>query len=210
MEKPLYLLGIGDDPNLPASICGEFDFVDIHDHQHGGASMVPTYIRGSKRLDYCLVSPELVNFILFSGINLFNEFAHSDHRALFLDIDLIAYLGAKLPKLAQPDQRSASSSSWHVAKSISKVFDHLQENKDFHKFQEYLLDVDVHPEPWRLANDIDNIVGQKLSRSEKMPAHLSHSTLGRRTFTRPVRKFASTGRHTSLPGNGSELRFSAS
>jgi hypothetical protein len=138
---------LGADPNLLASICGDFDLVDAHDHQHGEASMVPTYIRGSRRLDYCLVSPKLVNFIVHGGINLFNEFSHSDHRALFLDLDLIAYLGAKLPKLASPDQRSVSSSSRHVASFISNVYDHLQENKAFHKY--------VDPEPWRLANDID-------------------------------------------------------
>jgi hypothetical protein len=140
-----------------ASLCGEFDLVDVHKHQH---------IRCSKRLDYCLVSPALVDFLVASGFNLFNEFAHSDHRALFLDIDLVAYLGAKLPKLSHPDYRSVSSSIRHVAKFVSKVYDHMQENKAFHKYQEYLLDVDTEPEPWRLANDIDDVVGQALAIGE--------------------------------------------
>jgi hypothetical protein len=39
---------LGDDPDLLASICGEFDLFDVHAYQHGDASIVPTYIRGSK------------------------------------------------------------------------------------------------------------------------------------------------------------------
>jgi hypothetical protein len=42
---------LGDDPNLLASLCGEFDLLDVHDYQHGDSSMVSTYIRGSERLD---------------------------------------------------------------------------------------------------------------------------------------------------------------
>jgi hypothetical protein len=47
-----------------------------------------------------------------------------------------------------------------VVKFITKVFAHLQEKKAFQKFQEYLLDVDVRPEPWRDADAIDDIFGQ--------------------------------------------------
>jgi hypothetical protein len=100
---------LGDDPNLMASICGEFDFLDAHDFQHGNAAMVPTYIRGTKRIDYCFLSPSLAPFVRRACIDLFNKCYHSDHRALFLDIDLKAYLGNSLPKLARPDQRFVSS-----------------------------------------------------------------------------------------------------
>jgi hypothetical protein len=86
---------------------------------------------------------------------------------LFLDINLTGYLGAPLPKLARPDQHFVTSSSRHVTKFISKVFAHLQENKVFHKFQEYLLDVDVIPEPWREANAIDDILGQAFAVGEQ-------------------------------------------
>jgi hypothetical protein len=54
-----------------------------------------------------------------------------------------------------------------VAKFISKVFAHLQENKVFHKFQEYLLDVDGMPEPWREANAIDDLLGQAFAIGEQ-------------------------------------------
>jgi hypothetical protein len=55
---------LGDKPNLMASICGEFDLFDVHEFHHGNAVMVPTYIiRGTKCLDYYLLSPELAPFV---------------------------------------------------------------------------------------------------------------------------------------------------
>jgi hypothetical protein len=167
---------LGEDPNLMASICGEFNLFDAHEFQLGDNSTVPTYmIRGRKRLDYCLLSPELAPFANATGINLFNEYYHSDHRALFIDIDLTGYLSAKLPKLAQPDQGFVSSSSRHVTKFIAKVHSHLQENRIFHRFAEYILDVDVLPEPWKEANIIDNMLGQAFVASERecvsLPRH---------------------------------------
>jgi hypothetical protein len=158
---------LGKDPNLLASICGGFDLFDAHEFQHGEHSMVPTYIRGRKRLDYCLLSPELAPFVTATGLNLFNEYYHSNHRALFLEIDLAGYLGAKLPKLARPNQRFVSSSSRHVAKFITKVHSHLEENRIFYRFAEYLLDINILPEPWKEANGIDNMLGQALADGER-------------------------------------------
>jgi hypothetical protein len=40
------------------------------------------------------------------------------------------------------------------------------ESKVFHKCQEHMLDVDVLPEPWWLANEIDDILGQALAALE--------------------------------------------
>jgi hypothetical protein len=166
---------LGNDPTLMASICGEFDFLDAHDFQHGDAAMVPTYIRGTKRLDYCFLSPSLAPFVRRTGINLFNECFHSDHRALFVDIDLRAYLGDNLPKLARPDQRFVSSRSQHVTKFVSKVHAHLMENKVFHKFHAYCLDVEGLSEPWQPANSIDNMIGQAFASAERdcssIPCH---------------------------------------
>jgi hypothetical protein len=139
---------LGDDPNLLASICGEFDLFDVHDFHHGDSTMIPTYIRGTKRLDYCLLSPCLAPFVHASGINRFNECYHSDHRAIFLDIDLKAYLGDILRTLARPDQRFVSTSSRHATKFVNKVHAHLHANKVFHAFQEYSLDADLLEAPW--------------------------------------------------------------
>jgi hypothetical protein len=164
---------LGDDPNLLASICGEFDFSDVHDFHHGDSTTTPTDIRGTKRLDYCLLSPCLAPFVCVSGIDCFNECYHSDHRALFFDIDLKAYLGDILPALARPDQRFISTGSRHVTKFVAKVHSHLHANKVLHAFREYSLDADLLEAPWRCANDIDDMLGQALDTVEQACSSVS-------------------------------------
>jgi hypothetical protein len=182
---------------------------DVHVHQHGDTSMVPTYIRGSKRLDYCLLSPELAPFVVASGINRFSQCYHSDHRALFLDINLAAYLGASLPKLARPDQRFVSSSSRHVTKFISTIYAHLQENKTFHKFQEYLFNADVSPcslgaKQMPLPN---SLARPSPSENKNVPPH--PDIHGLKTYTRQAKKFG-TGKHSSRKNQPESTRAPSS
>jgi hypothetical protein len=181
---------MGDDPTLMASICGEFDFLDAHDFQYGDTAMVSTYIHGTKRIDYCFLSPSIASFVRRTGINLFSECYHCNHRALFLDIELKVYLGNSLPKLARPDQRVVSSRSQHVATFVSKVHAHLMENKVFHKFNDYSLDVEGLSEPRTTVTSIDNMIGHAFTSAERDgTARPSHATPGPKPYTRPASKF---------------------
>jgi hypothetical protein len=161
---------LGDDPNLIALTCAQFNLFEALDYHHGEEAMVPTYIRGSKRLDYAFLQQELQPFLLASGLNMFNECVHSDHRATFLDINLRAFLGECMPKLAQPSQRSVTSKNQSVNKFVSKVHAHLTENKVFHQFQEFLLDIDGMEKPWGRANTIDDMIGQAFVTAEEQCA----------------------------------------
>jgi hypothetical protein len=196
---------LGNDPNLLALICGEFDFFDVHDFHHGDSATTPTYIRGTKRLDYCLLSPYLAPFVRASGINRFYECYHSDHHAIFLDIDLKAYLGDILPMLARLDQRFISMSSRHVTKFVSKVHSHLHANKVFHAFQEYRLDADLLDAPWRRANDLDNMLGQALDTAERacssVPQHPWSANLHKASLKVRYWKTYLTARTTAVPHN---------
>jgi hypothetical protein len=44
---------------------------------------------------------------------------------------------------------------------------HLSENRAFHQYQEFCLDVDVVAEPWRLANQIDQVIRHAFATAEK-------------------------------------------
>jgi hypothetical protein len=164
--------------------------------------MTPTYIRGTKRLDYCLLSPCLAPFVRASGINRFNECYHSDHRALFLDIDLRGYLGDTLPTLARPNQRFVSTGSRHVTKFVNKVYSHLQANKVFHAFQEYSLDADLLEAPWQRANAIDDMLGQALDTAERacssVPTHPWSENLHRASLKIRYWKTYLTARTTAI------------
>jgi hypothetical protein len=161
---------VSDDPNLIASTCAQFNLFEALDDNHGDEAMVPTYIRGFKRLDYNFLQQEVQPFLLASGLNRSNECVHSDHRATFLDINIRAFLGDCMPKLAQPNQRSVTSKSQSVDEFVSKVYSHVLENKVFHQFQEFLVDIDGMEKPWVRANTIDDMLGQAFVTAEKQCA----------------------------------------
>jgi hypothetical protein len=79
---------IGINPVLMASIRGELDLIDtignLHPHEHS----TPTYNRGGTRIDYGLISLDFLPTITSAGMNKFHEVSTSDHRALFLDLDM--------------------------------------------------------------------------------------------------------------------------
>jgi hypothetical protein len=134
---------LGSDPHLIASVCAKNQLFDIQAHFHGDSAQITTYARGTTRLEYCLASSKLEQYIDASGFNLFNEYPHSDHRASFLYIRLQAFFGHNTPKLAGPDMRFVSTSSSDVTKFVNTMYSHLAENKVFHKYTDFCLDVDV-------------------------------------------------------------------
>jgi hypothetical protein len=105
-----------------ASLCASHDLFDVLALFHGPEVQIPTHARGTKRLDYCLSSSSLEGLSPACGYNLFNEYIHSDHRAMFLDIRLKEFLGHGTPKLASPDLRFVSSASPDVNISSKKCF----------------------------------------------------------------------------------------
>lgn len=70
----------------------ESGLVDIHVHRHGTEGEPATHTRGTRRIDYMLISQDLINYVSSAGILPFKTFTKSDHRALFMDIDLESYL----------------------------------------------------------------------------------------------------------------------
>jgi Endonuclease/Exonuclease/phosphatase family len=76
---------IGTNPSGMAGVMTKGDLVDSFCYCHGLQQEKPTYARGSKRVDYILVSPCLVPFMRATSAKPFNFRIFSDHRGLFLD-----------------------------------------------------------------------------------------------------------------------------
>jgi hypothetical protein len=87
----------------------ESGLVDIHVHRHGTEGEPATHTRGSSRIDYMLISHDLIDYVSAAGILPFKTFTKSDHRALFMDIDLEAYLGGRPSDTALATRRGLSS-----------------------------------------------------------------------------------------------------
>jgi hypothetical protein len=157
---------LGTNPRMMAKVCADHDLFDVLFQKHGDDVQIPTCARGTKRLDYCLASAPLQPIILACGYNLFNEYFFSDHRAIFVDFRLKEFFGHSTPKLVNPDQRFASSSSPTIKKFIHKMYSHLVNNQVFHKYQVFCLDRDVLDKLWVMANNIDTLIGQAFLTAE--------------------------------------------
>ena len=75
----------GDDPKMMAKILSAGKLTDVHAHKHGHAN-IATYIRGRRRVDYCFVSPRLLDHVIRCGFEAFHARKVCDHRGYFLDL----------------------------------------------------------------------------------------------------------------------------
>ena len=79
---------IGIKANEMASVISEGRLTDTHCFRHGIDNEQPTYARGSKRVDYVLVSSRLTAHIRATGAEPLNFRIFSDHRGIFVDFAL--------------------------------------------------------------------------------------------------------------------------
>jgi len=59
---------------------------------------IPTYARGQKRIDYIFATANILPYVTQGGILPFHFLTHTDHRALYIEIDLQRYLRNHLPQ----------------------------------------------------------------------------------------------------------------
>ncbi len=64
--------------------CG---LIDLHAHLYPDISL-PSHRSGSAKIDFMLISPDLLESISQAGIHAFDDILQSDHRTLFLDLNM--------------------------------------------------------------------------------------------------------------------------
>jgi hypothetical protein len=175
---------LGTNPKLMASVCAEHALFDVHARCHGIGANVPTYARGTKRLDNGIASTNQEQYIDTYGYSLFNEHLHSDQRTSFMDIWLEECFGHDTPRLANPDLRFMSTSSPDIIKFVQKMYAHLDENKAFHQYQDFCLDADIVAAPWIPANHLDTMIGQAFKTAEKALFEATQTAMVRKTASR--------------------------
>jgi hypothetical protein len=94
MQSPL--IQLCTDPAL--------QMVDIFSTLHRTTDTLPTCDRGSTRIDFALISPDLIPAIQRCGFLPFRLYINSDHRFFFLDFSTSALFGDP-SKLASPSTR---------------------------------------------------------------------------------------------------------
>jgi hypothetical protein len=67
------------------------NLLDVHNTLHPDDTPFPSHSRGSGKIDFCFASPFLIDCITRSGILAIDDAYMSDHRTLFLDLDIKQY-----------------------------------------------------------------------------------------------------------------------
>ena len=79
---------VGDDPKMMAKVLSAGNLIDVHAHKHGQEN-IATYIRGWRRVDYCFVSPRILEHVLRCGFEAIHARKVCDHRGYFVDLSMI-------------------------------------------------------------------------------------------------------------------------
>lgn len=74
-------------------------------NKHGNCLESNTYKRDSQTIDFCFCTPHVEEFIFRCGITPFDLLTSSDHRGIYLDINILAYLKDSFTNLPTLDSR---------------------------------------------------------------------------------------------------------
>jgi hypothetical protein len=122
---------LGDTQDGLAHLVTACDLADPHATFHGTDGEPSTYSRGSKRLDYVFVTQRVLQYIKYCGIDPFHQVLFTDHRGLFLDIDLKGLLGSDLAHMVPAKARGVSSHTDKPEVYITALHEHLTANNVF-------------------------------------------------------------------------------
>ena len=156
---------LGENPALMSSICVKYHLHDAFSQMYPDIPDFTTYIRGSKRKDYMLISNDILSVAL--GYNQFYEIHNSDHRGMYLDLPSIDDYSMNQTVVAGT-LREIGSKSKDVTKFVNSIYLHLHQNKVFHKFETLLHEASTSSHPWILANEIDDQVGLAINLAKKV------------------------------------------
>jgi hypothetical protein len=110
--------------------------LDVLVHCHGPESEIPTRKEG-RRIDYIFASEAVAQNTIRCGALHFDHMVDSDHRGLYLDVDVAHLLGGRPPTLEPPAFRGLDSSNpKHCATYLTKLMTYLNDHRVFYRTQQ--------------------------------------------------------------------------
>jgi hypothetical protein len=140
-KEQIILVGDFNEPMNERSsmsrIAAKQGLVDILFQRNSQSPEPNTYARGSTRIDYALISPDLTDAVKACGYEPFHQRVKSDHRGMFLDFDTQKLFGNDTQKLAPMALRDFTAKNpANNSTYIETKYNHLLEQRFFHSLQE--------------------------------------------------------------------------
>jgi exonuclease III len=148
-NEHIILAGDFNDTNTPGTLFFEFltqsKLVDVITHTHG-PTQHPTYDRGSRCIDFILLSESVLPYVQSCGIEPFNQTLRSDHSGIFLDLIESGLFGPPSP-IPPPAHRDINSkTAKDTPKYISALKKYCIDHKIFERMAKLENDPTYHPE----------------------------------------------------------------
>jgi hypothetical protein len=183
---------LGNDPALMAHVCSKFDLIDVMGslHPKQQESMTLPYARTKHRLDYPLVSHELLPDVTHSGLYHYHKFYPSDHGPIFLGLDpaLFAIPPAITPASTHGvNSTNSTSVAAFIAGVHKKPYGHRHLDK-LHQLQDTLSS--LTPSQIQAKTDlIDAHITRTLSSWQNENVNGLKKSLGRKSCIMPASKY---------------------
>jgi hypothetical protein len=115
-----------------AKICQDIGLADVFSIRHPHLPEPATHIRGSRRIDYFLVSASVLPAVKAIGYDPFQYRITSDHRGMFLDLDNEILFGNQTQALAATPSRDIRSKDAKANTVFANAnYEHLEANNFF-------------------------------------------------------------------------------
>lgn len=138
--------------------------VDIFSNLHPQTDVLPTFERGSTRIDFALISPDLVPAIARCGYMPFRLYVESDHRFLFLDLSTEIFLGDPSTLASLPTRNIRAKDPRAVTSYLEAKYLHLKNNNFFDRLRDMMASEIPQPE---LAENLDCLLLQASTHAGK-------------------------------------------
>jgi hypothetical protein len=133
----------------------DLQFLDIIGQRHPSTKLLPTYIRGTKRLDYALITPELEPAVKRCGYLPFQSHFRSDHRFLFIDFNTTVLFGSSTMSLPHPSVREFTTKDTTLVVKYLRAKNKYLTDHNFYCRLRLLKDNDAADHP--LAERLDKV-----------------------------------------------------
>jgi endonuclease/exonuclease/phosphatase family metal-dependent hydrolase/vacuolar-type H+-ATPase subunit H len=156
-EEVILAGDFNDDITLPQSgmhqLATTCCLVDLFSIRLGTTNSPITYQRGSKRLDYILISPNLLPMVQAAGYDPFGYRLPSDHRGMYIDLSTHELFDQELPQIQAAHKRDFRTSTPGVIQAyVMAKIKYLQDHRFFERLQ--ILN-DLHESNHVLAESLD-------------------------------------------------------
>jgi hypothetical protein len=120
-------------------IMSNCNLVDAHSLCTSDSSPIPaTYQRGSKKIDFVLISPRLVEAVAGVSILALYDGYLSDHRALVVDFDAALLFAGPTSSIVAPLERRLTSTN---PRAVHAYITHMRTHFEIHRIEEKVADL---------------------------------------------------------------------